>query len=211
MDTLTYSKCDKLVWQVAHGIFKKIPKIITYYTFGGEIEDAYQQAWICLLEDSKTMKLLPNFDKHGGLIYTTVYRDMLDYIRSICGRENANSKKGISFKQKGIFNTINMDRFPMDSDATENPEGGISKEQAQIIANYEIGDKHDLDATNLILSKEIAEFMNKKLTVKDNYIARLLFAEGYTQKEVAKKLCISESRVCQIQQKFTETIQRHFT
>lgn len=212
MDTNTFAAYDKIVWQVAYGIFHKVPNIISHYTFG-EVDDAHQQGWVCLLKDKK----VSNFDyvdvaKHGGLIYTAIYRDLLDHIRSVCGRDDKKDKRGrLPHKTRAILGSINMESYPMDSDAEPDGQTGeLTNETKAIISAYDIGHQNDTTMFEFALSKEIAEFMNKKLTVRDNYIARLMFVEGYSQKEVSKKFGMTESRVSQIVKKITETVQRKY-
>lgn len=135
------------------------------YTFS-TVEDAYQQGWLCLWSDVKALMLAEKDpEANGGLIYTTVYRNLQDYVREVCGREKMNSHK-----TRGITAT--------------------SAEVKELAVT--------IDPIEKILANDIATFLSKKLNARDMYVARLFFTEGLTQKEIGKKLQVTESRVSQI-------------
>lgn len=186
MDQQVVDVCDRIIWTAARKIYRKLPKKLTAYTFGS-MSDAHQQGWVYFLKDEKNHNLtLPYVIKYGGLLTTAIYRDLIDHVRSVCGRDRPNGKDLIQKKTQRIFNTASVDNF--DFNESENS-----------IEQYE-----------RVLTKEIASFMSRCLNVRQNYIARLYFAEGYTQKEIGKKFQMTESRVNQIIKQIEREVYRQF-
>lgn len=197
--------CDKIIWKAAHSIFKKIPNSVVHYAFG-EVEDAYQQGWVCIYKNQKVkdiVKKIKNKDD-GGLLYTVVYYDLYDHVRSVCGREN------ISVKNKTITNLVysSGNHYPIDSDPFEkNDKKILNSERKRMFLSFDSSRLFDgtLYNFNFTLSKQIIRFLNEKLTERELKIARELFFEENTQEELAKKYKISASRMGQIKKKIINT------
>jgi RNA polymerase sigma factor (sigma-70 family) len=197
MNTDHLEKITDLVNVAAKKIFIKHPKFITYHVFGA-LEDAEQVGWVRVFESKKMKEIIDSddIDNNAGLIVTILYRGMVDYIRSVAGREGRNGKA--SPKQMQILLTTRyMDYYANDEgDDYDLPIPCPKNSESQIVGD--------------ILAKEIEEFMNKKLSRRDKMIMDYLFKEGMTGKEIGKKFAVTESRIAQIKEKAVKQLSGAF-
>ena len=160
----------------------------------GSIEDAEQVGWVRMIESKKIKEILQNDEvsNNEGLIVTIAYRGMMDYIRSVAGREGLTGKA--SAKSQQIFMTsYYMDYYSNDDgDLLDMPFPCKKNSGAKIYEH--------------ILANEIEEFMRNKLSKREKMIMDHIYKDGFNQKEVGKLFSVTESRINQVKTKAIKTI-----
>ena len=188
-------KMTDLMNIAAKKLYIRYPKFLTQHVFGG-LEDAEQVGWVRMLESKKIQELveLETLKGNEGLIITIDYRGMIDYIRSVAGREGRGDKQ--SKKQQQIL----MTTYYMDYYQSKNGE-------SRDLPIYST-QTNDVTMVEEILAKEVNEFMRKKLSRKDKMIMDYIYQCDLTQKEVGKEFKVSESRINQIKTQAIRTVRR---
>lgn len=182
-----------LVNTAAKKLFRKHHRSITNHVFGS-IEDAEQVGWVRMVESKKIKEILENdaVKDNEGLIVTIAYRGMIDYIRSVAGREGKTGKA--SGKAQQIFMTsYYMDYYSNeDGDLMDIPFSCKKNDGAKIYEH--------------VLANEIEEFMKKKLSKREKMIMDYIYKGGLKQREVSKLFSVTESRITQMKDKAIKTV-----
>jgi RNA polymerase sigma factor (sigma-70 family) len=146
--------------------------------------------------ESKKIKEILNSDKgiegNEGLIVTIAYRGMIDYIRSVAGREGKTGKT--SGKAQQIFMTsYYMDYYSNDDGDLMDMPFPCKKNSGTKIYEH-------------LLAKEIDQFMEDKLSKREKMIMDHIYKDGLKQKEIGKLFSVTESRINQVKTKAIKTI-----
>ena len=189
---LRYDEINEALKKTAYIMWKKAWSMC-YHVFYN-IEDAVQVMWTRLLESKKGRELiiLDDISDYVGLIVTIAKRGMLDYIRSVLGREGKNDhRKGV------LYTTYYMDYLEGDSDPFDImlPAQDTSPEKAAIRNN---------------MMKEISTFLNNRLSRRDRMIVSYVFNNKLSMKEIGEKFSITESRVSQLTGKTMKELKKEF-
>jgi len=161
----------------------------------GEFEDTTQVGWAAICGKKSAREIVAkSAEGNHGLILTIAYRGMLDYVRSVVGRENAENCD----RKLQLFRTTRY----MDYCLKSNSRGKITNHNDML--DYIMPMETKTPESILIassLQQEIDAFLNKKLNRKDKMIMDYIFKNDIGQREIGKKFKITESRVSQIKAK----------
>ena len=185
-------KMSDLMNVAAKKLFIRYPKFLTHHVFS-ELQDAEQVGWVRMLESKKIKEIMKEsaIDGNEGLIITIAYRGMIDYIRSVTGREGKRSRR----EQQVVMTTYYMDYY-------SSKDGGDRD-----MPLYSTRDNGKTMVEQL-LAKEVNKFMRKTLSCREKMIMDYLFKDDMTQREAGKKFKVTESRINQIKTQAIKTISK---
>lgn len=168
---------------------------ICLYVFGA-FEDVTQVGWAALCAKKSARAIISKpADGQQGLIQTIAYRGMIDYIRSVIGRQDT---ENCARKLKLFRTTYYMDYF-MKSD----PNGMITNHDEMLDYIMPKAETETPESLTMAaaLQSEIDNFLNKKLNRKDKMIMDYMYKMDLSQREIGEKFSMTESRVSQIKKK----------
>ena len=199
MNIKDFDKFEDLIDQTAKTLWKRSYRLCNHVF--GMIEDMKQVGWTRMLESKKGRELLEvGVEGQQGLICTIVKRGMLDYIRSVLGREDQNSSKGLQL----YMTTYYMDYYL---------EGhGSPHDMLDIMLPSENREEKSPENTVIakLLLEEVEEFMRNKLSRRDKMIMDYLHKNDHNRKEVGKKFKVTESRVSQLRTKAIQKVRQKY-
>lgn len=146
----------------------------------GDKEDAYQEAWLALIQEKFDLDTTD-----GAVLYRVIQRRLYDHMRTVLGRtkDNKPTNKGKALQSQSLDESLTHSDHQLETKPI---------------------------AFERTLTNSIVEFLNNKMNVREQYIARMFFFENLTEKEIAKKLQVTESRVSQVKKKITDKIGKRF-
>jgi len=196
-------KINKLVKSAASKLWKKAYSLC-WHVFS-EFEDLEQVGWVRLCESEKLRTIIAGDIKgKEGLIRTAAYRGMIDYVRSVIGREDVeNCARHLQLyrttRYMDYYGKVNADGMTLSPDdildhMLPEPLYQATTEDA-VIRNS--------------LQAQISDFMNKRLSRRDKMIMDYLYQDGHTQKDAGKLFEVTESRISQVHKKAIKKIRKN--
>lgn len=188
--------CD-LVNKAARTYYSKSYYKIRQYVFA-EFEDIEQTIWVGLLSRKNIVSILNDIEGNEGLIVTVAQRAIIDYVRTIIGRDRKDKDGNyITNKKSTWFAEINHMTF-------ENEDG---EEYSIQVSDEGEGQKLMFEET---VKKEIDDFLKSKLSRREKMIYDYVKSGKITMKEAGKYFSITESRISQIKKKIDGDIIKHY-
>lgn len=196
-----FDAVDVIVQQAANKLWKKSYKIC-WHVFGS-FEDTVQTGWTALFASKKARAILAEpIEGNKGLINTIAYRGMIDYVRSVLGRENQDSAKRLQLYRTTRY----MDFYKVDKNGNEYNNDELLD---IIMPRHECGDPESL-LIAATMQKDIDTFLNNRLSRRDKMIMDYIYKHDLTSREIGKKFAITESRVSQVKSKAIKLTQKRF-
>lgn len=197
-----FDKVNKLVKSAAKKFWSKAYHLC-WHVFS-EFEDLEQVGWVRLCESKKLRDLISKDIKgKEGLIRIAAYRGMVDYARSVIGREDTKSARGLQLYKTTRY----MDYYSKFK--SENEVVNVDD-----ILDYMLPEStqetHEDVLVYQSIQKEIDDFMNKKLSKREKMIMDYIYVNGETMKDVGKLFKVSDSRISQIHTNAIKAAQKKF-